>query len=53
MSIYTRGIRTIMFVFISETYLELHLYQYYKYMSTYTRYTYNYTSIFTIIHVFK
>ena len=31
--IYTRDMLTIIFVCISETYLELHLYQYYNYVS--------------------
>ena len=45
MSIYTRGIHTILFGFISETYLELHLYYYYKYKSIYISYAYIYMYI--------
>ena len=35
--IYTRGIYTIIFVFISETYLQLYLYEYYNFLSIYTK----------------
>ena len=55
LSFYTRGIHTIKFVFISETYLELYFYYFckytYIYKSIYTKSRHTIIWVFTIIRV--